>query len=270
MASFPDIKQRLKTIFFLCFFVVLGFFFHEKLQDVLYPYGSFFSQQYPSFFIFYFLLKKSILLSFLGLLVVEWWITARQTKSFWPGLVFIFVGFFSFSFVFSFCRNISGGVTSFFSLRNLPFYILVTIFLTDILAYIGGRFFKGPKLCPSISPNKTISGFLCGLSSSLLMTFFLFLPCFYRIGFFRFFTCIFSRPRDLYFLLFFLFFLFVSLGAQLGDLLESWIKRQGFLKDAGFLLPGHGGLLDRLDSIFGAFFFVFMLLLFLNAVYNWM
>lgn len=267
MASFPDIKQRLKTIFFLCFFIVLSFFLHEKLQDILHPYGSFFSQQYTSFFIFYFLLKKSILLSFLGLLVVEWWITARQTKSFWPGLVFIFVGFFSFSFVFSFFYNIPDGVTSYFSPRNLPFYILVTIFLTDILAYIGGRFFKGPKLCPSISPNKTISGFLCGLSSSLLMIFFLFLSFIGRVGLFYTSSDTFFQPPDLCFLLFFVFFLFISLGAQLGDLLESWIKRRGSLKDAGFLLPGHGGLLDRLDSIFGAFFFVFIFLLLSGAFY---
>lgn len=115
--------------------------------------------------------------------------------------------------------------------------ILVMVWLVDIGAFLVGKAVGGPKLAPSISPNKTWSGFFGGIIISSVGTWILY------------------NALNLENLPYFWVFVFIALLlAQLGDLLESWCKRYFKVKDSGSFLPGHGGLLDRLDSIFAVSF----------------
>ena len=114
--------------------------------------------------------------------------------------------------------------------------------VSDTLAFTGGRLFKGPLLLPSISPAKTWSGAL----TSLLLT-----PLIIKAGW-AFLSGAYPQifrpmcPNESFVILAVLAFLVVC--AQLGDLVESWVKRRCGVKDSGSWLPGHGGILDRIDS----------------------
>lgn len=110
--------------------------------------------------------------------------------------------------------------------------IFITAWGTDTFAYIFGNLFGKNKLCPKLSPNKTIEGSLGGVFGSVLL------------------TIIFAK----YFGLSSLWKLIIlsaigAIIAQLGDLAASKIKRITGIKDYGFIMPGHGGILDRFDSI---------------------
>jgi phosphatidate cytidylyltransferase len=116
-------------------------------------------------------------------------------------------------------------------------YFFIVIFASDIGAYFGGRAFGKHKLAPAISPGKTVEGLIAGLlfasggAALATLTFFSELP--YQV----------SIPLAI---------ALASVGV-LGDLCESAIKRGAGAKDAASILPGHGGFLDRLDSLlFGA------------------
>lgn len=111
-------------------------------------------------------------------------------------------------------------------------WIIFTIaFGTDIFAYFGGNFFGKHKLAPEISPNKTIEGSIGGIIGSLVLT----------IGY----GIVFNLP----YLKLIPLAILGSMISQLGDLVASSIKRWTGIKDYGFLIPGHGGILDRFDSI---------------------
>ena len=131
---------------------------------------------------------------------------------------------------------------------NVSLYILVSIFiismLTDTFAMLTGMMFKGPKLCPKISPNKTISGAIGGLlfgtggGIAVYAIFSVIKP----------FTQIFANANVVIgFVLLFSFL--ASLFCQIGDIFESLFKRKIGIKDTGTILAGHGGLMDRLDGI---------------------
>ena len=115
--------------------------------------------------------------------------------------------------------------------------IVICAFLTDTCAYFTGVAIGKHKLCPNLSPKKTIEGAIggtvgCGLFCmlfGLIMT-----RCF---------------NQDINFLSLFVLGLLGAVAAQLGDLTASAIKRQYGIKDYGNLIPGHGGILDRIDSI---------------------
>jgi len=116
--------------------------------------------------------------------------------------------------------------------------IFVGAFMTDTFAYFVGIFFGKRKLCPDISPKKTIVGAIGGVIGCGL--------CFVLYGF----IVQYLRPEiGISVPLMFLFGLLCSVAAQIGDLVASTIKRQYDIKDFGKLLPGHGGILDRFDSI---------------------
>ena len=124
-------------------------------------------------------------------------------------------------------------------------FVLLTAFvipmLTDTFAMLTGSLIGGKKLCPKISPNKTISGSVGGVLWCVL-----FGACIYLV-----FGCIesfvpFMEAFPIWAYL--LIVLFGSCVAQGGDLLESIIKRRAGVSDSGKFLPGHGGLLDRIDS----------------------
>jgi phosphatidate cytidylyltransferase len=125
----------------------------------------------------------------------------------------------------------------------LYLYPLLLIILNDVGCYLGGRLIGGRKLAPSISPGKTISGSLCGIAT-VLMVFFLTEEKDATIW-----PKILANNPTLFSFYFFLV-LSLTLLVQAGDLLESYFKRLCNAKDSGQLIPGHGGVLDRLDSQF--------------------
>ena len=113
-------------------------------------------------------------------------------------------------------------------------FLIFTIFiciLTDIGGLVFGRFFKGKKLT-TISPNKTVWGAVGSLFFSILFLLFFFFMGFVSIN-----------------LHIILFVLITSMSSQIGDIFISFLKRKAKVKDTGKLLPGHGGLLDRVDGI---------------------
>ena len=126
-------------------------------------------------------------------------------------------------------------------------FLLVIVFGMDTAAYFGGKHFGGAKLVPHISPNKTVAGAVCGLAAALVLAFaFKLLPI--HAGTHA------SSWWDLGAHVSWLRLLWLgfSIGVfgQLGDLVESIFKRWGGVKDSGSVIPGHGGFLDRFDSLF--------------------
>ncbi len=135
---------------------------------------------------------------------------------------------------------------SFSSLRLVPeygiFYIMALfaiVWVTDSSAYAFGRWIKGPKLMPNISPNKTWSGSIGGLLAGTLAG-----------GTYSIIANIFINPENIFktFFVWLLVGAILSLSCQIGDMLESLAKRHFGVKDTSQLIPGHGGILDRLDG----------------------
>lgn len=116
--------------------------------------------------------------------------------------------------------------------RNLIFLVIFISFINDSAAYLFGNLLQGPKILPSVSPKKTWSGTLIStfISTSILI----FLD--YKI----------------------LFSIIISFMFFLGDIYFSHIKRSNQIKDFSNIIPGHGGFLDRLDSIVFPFILIFM------------
>lgn len=133
------------------------------------------------------------------------------------------------------------GALAFLALAILPekvhvtaYWLLVVVWANDITAFAAGRAMGGPKLAPRLSPNKTWAGFAGGLAASGLagalagLAFGASLATLTGVS------------------------LLLGVAAQLGDLAESWAKRHFGVKDASRLIPGHGGLLDRVDGLLAA------------------
>jgi phosphatidate cytidylyltransferase len=122
--------------------------------------------------------------------------------------------------------------------------LLLPVLLTwasDIGAYFVGRAVGGRKLIPSISPAKTVAGAVGGLAASVLVAWIggrILLPRVAQLG---------LSPLGAVF-----FGVAISVAAQVGDLFESLLKREAGVKNSSSLLPGHGGVLDRFDSVFFA------------------
>ena len=134
--------------------------------------------------------------------------------------------------------------------------VLIICIFTDLGGYIFGKFFKGPKLI-KISPKKTYSGALGGFILSLFAAFIYFK--YTSTGVITYENLLLWTDISLN-KIYFLFILFISLVSQIGDLIISYFKRLAKVKDTGNLLPGHGGLLDRLDGIIFAIPFSYILL----------
>jgi phosphatidate cytidylyltransferase len=107
--------------------------------------------------------------------------------------------------------------------------LLLIVWATDIAAYLAGRLIGGPKLAPAISPGKTWSGAAGGLAGALVVA-------------------VVASPGAWGLAM----AAVLSVVSQMGDLMESGIKRHYGVKDSGKLIPGHGGLLDRLDGVLTA------------------
>lgn len=155
------------------------------------------------------------------------------------------------------------------NLKDLPqvglFAIVLTfvvVAFTDTTAMFGGMIFKGPKLIPSVSPKKTISGAVCGLVAGVagaIITFVIFnTNSVFKID-------IFQLNQVTYW-----HFIFIGLAlsflTQVGDLVESFLKRKLGIKDMGRFLPGHGGIMDRLDGASLAVVGTFLTMIFLFVV----
>lgn len=118
---------------------------------------------------------------------------------------------------------------------ELVLWLLLVVWGTDIGAYFTGRAIGGPRLAPSVSPGKTWAGLIGGLTAAAIVS-----------GGVAETTGVMALVPAL------LAGCGISAVAQIGDLFESWLKRRQGLKDSGDLIPGHGGLLDRVDGLMAA------------------
>ena len=163
------------------------------------------------------------LLSIFIISLIEWKNLTNNLLILMLGLIFLFFSIISAYFL----RN-----------DNLNFFIFTLLISvsSDLGGYIFGKLFRGPKLT-HISPNKTYSGMI----GSYLMSIFLGLIFIFYL----------QQPfiLEFYSLSLIIIILLISTVNQLGDLLISYFKRKKKIKDTGKLLPGHGGLLDRIDGI---------------------
>lgn len=153
--------------------------------------------------------------------------------------------YLSSGFVFMFL--IANYLNTFTPLLLLGSFILVWV--NDSFAYLIGKNFGKQKLFPSISPKKTVEGFLGGL----------------------FFACVSSYFISVYvdtlgFTSWLILAIIISVFGTIGDLIESKFKRHAQVKDSGVIMPGHGGLLDRLDSIIFTAPFIYLFLRILSYV----
>lgn len=125
---------------------------------------------------------------------------------------------------------------------SVIFYVVLVIAATDIGGYFAGKGIGGPKLAPRISPNKTWAGLIGGMILAGIAGF----------GFVKILSLAGGWHPDekatTFLVVTIILSVLLALVAQLGDLLESWIKRKRGAKDSGNLIPGHGGILDRVDG----------------------
>ena len=163
----------------------------------------------------------------------EWILMSKKNNLL--GLLGIIFLFFSFYSAFEFGENY----------KDFLFIMIICIF-TDLGGYIFGNIFKGPKLT-KISPKKTYAGVFGGLILSFVTGFIFW----HYVDNGR------ILPDEEIIIL--IFILFISLISQIGDLIISYFKRKAKLKDTGKILPGHGGLLDRIDGMIFVFPFCYLI-----------
>ena len=130
-------------------------------------------------------------------------------------------------------------------------FLFAVVWATDICAYFVGRSLGGPKLAPAISPGKTQSGAIGGIVGGVIAG--IAFAAFAGLSNFR-------RSLLVAFLL--------SAISQVGDLFESWVKRRHGVKDSGNLIPGHGGVMDRVDGLVAAAFALYAIGLMLGSADN--
>jgi len=152
----------------------------------------------------------------------EWWILTRAWGPRWTVGGFVYALLPAIALLWIRERDAQG--------VDLLLWVFIVTWSTDIGAYFVGRAVGRRKLAPTISPGKTVEGLVGGVAAAALL------------------GGAWVIYRDLPRLLLILAPVFAC-AAQAGDLFESWIKRKAGVKDSGHWLPGHGGLLDRLDGL---------------------
>ena len=176
--------------------------------------------------------------------LIEWKKITLNKISFYLGVIFLIFSFYS-------CFKIRGSNID----NNLfVFFFIINICIsTDIGGYTFGKLFKGPKLT-KISPNKTYSGMIGSFIFAIIFSYL--------------FLIFFKEQLYVSFEKFniFLIIIIVSLFSQIGVLIISYFKRASKLDDTGNLIPGHGGILDRIDGIIFVFPFIYILNLFLKFI----
>ena len=198
--------------------------FEKRLLSsiILIPISIFFIIKGSVFFIFF--------LSVLFLATSYEWLKMNKKNDLLKffGIIFLFLSFYT-----------TLEIRENYDLNVFLLIITICIF-TDIGGYLFGNIFKGPKLT-RISPKKTYSGVFGGFLLSLIAG--LIFSNYFLVE-----QKIFNK--DLFFLL---VILFISMISQIGDLIISYFKRKAKLKDTGKIIPGHGGLLDRIDGMIFVF-----------------
>ena len=177
----------------------------------------------------FFIIKGSILFIFFILvcfliIAYEWHMMSKNNYCYFPGLIFLI-----FSFLTIYLLRIES--TNYVA----TLFVASVCVSTDIGGFVFGKLFKGPKLT-KFSPNKTYAGMLGGFFLSLISV-----------------TMIPLFNVDVMQLSGFLFVIGISSVSQIGDITISYFKRLFKIKDTGKIIPGHGGLLDRLDGMIFAF-----------------
>jgi len=177
--------------------------------------------------IFYFIIQETIIIFFFTIICFliscyEWHMMTKNKFYKYYGFLFLLISFFSFYKVSN-------------ELFDVIFVIIICI-STDIGGYFFGKIFKGPKLT-KVSPNKTYAGMLGGYFLSLISLTIIFALVDYK--------------ESLIKLL--ILGILISTISQLGDILISYFKRLSKIKNTGKLIPGHGGLLDRIDGMLFSF-----------------
>lgn len=122
-------------------------------------------------------------------------------------------------------------------------WLVAIVIVSDVMGYFVGRIMGGPKFWPAISPKKTWSGTVAGWVGAIGVSL-----IFVATGHAPWMAVVLAP--------------FVAFAGQLGDIVESWIKRRSGVKDSSTLIPGHGGFLDRFDALIGAVGLVMLLGLF--------
>ena len=192
--------------------------------------------------VLFFIIKGSFLFNFFIFIcflitTYEWLKLSKNNLLKFLGTIFIIISFYT---IFKIRNEFD---------RDYFHLLLVTIICTstDIGGYIFGNIFKGPKLT-KISPKKTYSGVIGSFLLPVIFTN-LFLEFSSNVQTFKF-------TKEM-----FLFILLVSFVSQIGDLIISYFKRKSKIKDTGIIIPGHGGILDRIDGVIFAipFSYVFFL-----------
>ena len=179
----------------------------------------------------YFIIQGSFMLMFFTTICFlvacyEWHVMTKKKSYKIYGFPFLFCSFFTFYEL------------------DLPivFFVILICVSTDIGGYVFGKIFKGPKLT-KISPNKTYAGMIGGYFLSLIsLTIITSLIDYTPI------------PIQFFFLT-----LLISTVSQIGDIIISYFKRLSKIKDTGKIIPGHGGLLDRIDGMIFAFPIVYLI-----------
>ena len=205
--------------------------FEKRLMTslILIPISIFFIVKGSIFFIFF------LIISFLAA-SYEWIQMSKKNNLFrLLGIIFLFFSFYS---AYEFRENEN--------YKDFLFIITMCIF-TDIGCYIFGKIFKGPKLT-KISPKKTYAGVFGGF----------FLPLIVGLVVYNYQYTDQIPAKGMYFLI---IVLLISLISQIGDLIISYFKRKAKLKDTGKILPGHGGLLDRIDGMIFVFPFFYLIII---------
>ena len=184
-------------------------------------------------YLFFFLIT-----AFIFLCIYEWLKIVKKKHYKYFGILFFLLSFYSIYNL----RNIeSEGIV-------LVFFVLIICVSTDIGGYTLGKILKGPKLT-KISPNKTYSGLIGSYIFSIISVS-LFLKTKFALIFLN------SDVKII------IFTLVLSSISQIGDLIISYFKRLHNIKDTGRIIPGHGGILDRIDGMLFAFPFFYFLYIF--------
>ena len=185
----------------------------------------------------FFIVKGSFLFLFFisicfCVIIYEWHMMSKKKPYRIFGIIFLFFSFYSI-----FILRIDNDYW-------LLLFIITICISTDIGGYVFGKIFKGPKLT-KFSPNKTyagmIGGYLLSIISAIILTNFYFNV---------------EHPIN-----WFIFVILISTISQLGDIIISYFKRLSKIKDTGKIIPGHGGLLDRVDGMIFAFPFSYLIFL---------
>ena len=192
--------------------------------------------------VLFFIIKGSFFFNFfifvcLLITIYEWLKLSNKNFYKFLGIIFIMISFYS---IFKIRNEFD---------RDYLHLLLITIICvsTDIGGYLFGNIFKGPKLT-KISPKKTYSGVIGSFLLSVIFTI-LFLDFSHDLNSIEFTIEI------------FLLILIVSFVSQIGDIIVSYFKRKSKIKDTGAIIPGHGGILDRIDGMIFAFPFSYMIFL---------